>query len=377
MSDVIQLAKQLISIESVTPNDNGCQQLIKNFLQPLGFDCQHLDREDVTNLWARYGNTGPLLVFSGHTDVVPPGPLEAWHSDPFNATIRNNNLYGRGAADMKSSIAAMIVAVKQFIEKTPSFNGSIAFAITSDEEGIAEHGSTAIVDWLQKNNITPDYCLIGEASCEKQFGDMIKTGRRGSLHGTLTVTGKQGHIAYPHKALNAIKLAQPMIDALYQAEWDQGCENFSPTTFDISNCHAGVGAKNVIPGELVLNFNFRFCPASTVESLQQQVANVLLPFKVHYKIEWKVGALPFYTPAGKLANAASIALKEVVGITPEISTIGGTSDGRFFAPLGCEIVELGPINASIHKINEHVNIDELQKLTHTYTKLLHSLFTDN
>ncbi len=374
MSNVIELAKQLINIESVTPNDNGCQQLITDFLQPLGFNCQQLDRKGVKNLWARYGTDGPLLVFSGHTDVVPPGPLDSWNSDPFIATERDGNLYGRGTADMKSAIAAMILATKQFTENTPNFNGSIAFAITSDEEGPAEHGSTAIVDWLKANHIKPDYCLIGEASCEKQFGDMIKTGRRGSLHGTLTVNGKQGHIAYPHKALNAIKLAQPMIDALYQIEWDQGCENFSPTTFDISNCHAGVGAKNVIPGELVLNFNFRFCPSSTVESLQQQVEHALSEFNEHYKIDWNVGALPFYTPAGRLAQAASNAIKEVADISPEISTIGGTSDGRFFAPLGCEIVELGPINASIHKINEHVNINDLQKLARTYLILLKRLF---
>ncbi len=375
MSDVTELAKQLINIESITPNDAGCQQLITDFLKPLGFQCETLDREDVSNLWARLGDQAPLFVFSGHTDVVPPGPLNDWQSQPFTATERDGNLYGRGSADMKSAIAAMMVAAKRFIHDHSDFNGSIAFAITSDEEGPAEHGTTAIIDWLKGQNLTPDYCLVGEASCEQQFGDTIKVGRRGSLHGQLTVHGIQGHIAYPHKADNAIKLAQPIIEALYAVEWDQGFDNFSPTSFEISNCHAGVGAKNIIPGELVLDFNFRFCPASTTESLQRQVERALSACEADYSIEWSISALPFYTAPAKLANAASLAIQETTGLTPTASTIGGTSDGRFFAPLGCEIVELGPINDSIHKTNEHINLNDLQQLSETYYLTLKRLLS--
>lgn len=374
MSQVIELAKQLINIESITPNDNGCQQLITRFLSPLGFSCQSLDRQNVKNLWARYGTQGPLLVFSGHTDVVPPGPQKEWSTAPFSATEKDNNLYGRGAADMKSSIAAMMCAAKRFIKEQPNFNGSIAFAITSDEEGPALDGSTAIVDWLQSNNIIPDYCLVGEASCDQQFGDTIKVGRRGSLHGKLIVLGKQGHIAYPHKGKNAIKLAQPLIEKLYSIEWDQGYTHFPPTSFEISNCHAGVGAKNVIPGELTLDFNFRFCPASSVESLQQQVIDALDSLTDAYSLSWQIGSMPFYSEPGRLTEAAHQSVNACTGIEPELSTAGGTSDGRFFSPLGTEVVEFGPINASIHQVNEHTNLSDLINLEHTYAQILSQLF---
>ncbi|MDF1759798.1 MAG: succinyl-diaminopimelate desuccinylase [Coxiellaceae bacterium] len=374
MNDVVELASQLINKESVTPNDNGCQTLIADLLTPLGFEIQTINQHDVNNLWARIGNDGPLFVFSGHTDVVPPGPADNWHTPPFVATEKDNSLYGRGAADMKSAIAAMVVAVQRYLADHKTLSGSIAFAITSDEEGPSEYGSKSIVEWLQQHDIKPDYCLIGEASSDQQFGDMIKVGRRGSLHGHLTIRGKQGHIAYPQKAINPIQIAQPAIAALYAYEWDQGCDEFLPTSFQMSNCHSGVGAKNVIPGEMMIDFNFRYNPQSTAESLKQAVHNTLDQCEVDYSIDWSVGALPFSSPAGKLRQAASDAIKKVAGITTTANTVGGTSDGRFFAPLGCEIVEVGPINASIHQVNEHINIEDLRSLVDVYHEILRNLF---
>ncbi|MDF1653658.1 MAG: succinyl-diaminopimelate desuccinylase [Coxiellaceae bacterium] len=374
MSNVVELASQLINIESVTPNDNGCQPLITEQLIPLGFEVQTINQQDVNNIWARYGNEGPLLVFSGHTDVVPPGPTDNWKTPPFTATEQNGLLYGRGAADMKSAIAAMIIAVQQYLADNKKINGSIAFAITSDEEGPSEYGSKSIVKWLQQQSIQPDYCLIGEASSDQQFGDMIKVGRRGSLHGHLVIKGKQGHIAYPQKASNAIQIAQPAIEALYAHEWDQGSDDFLPTSFQMSNCHSGVGAKNVIPGEMVIDFNFRYNPQSTAETLQQATHQILDNCQIDYTLDWEVGALPFSSPDGKLRQAASEAINKVAGITPEANTVGGTSDGRFFAPLGCEIVEVGPINASIHQVNEHINIEDLHSLVDVYHEILRNLF---
>ncbi len=374
MTDVVALASQLINKESITPNDNGCQSLISDLLTPLGFKVQTINQHDVNNLWARIGTDGPLFVFSGHTDVVPPGPAAHWHTPPFTATEKNGLLYGRGAADMKSAIAAMVIAVQRYLADNKSLNGSIAFAITSDEEGPSEYGSKSIVEWLQQQSIKPDYCLIGEASSDQQFGDMIKVGRRGSLHGHLTIRGKQGHIAYPQKAINPIQIAQPAIAALYAYEWDQGCDEFLPTSFQMSNCHAGVGAKNVIPGEMMIDFNFRYNPQSTAGSLKQAVHNILDQCEVEYSIDWSVGALPFSSPAGKLRQAASDAIKKVAGITTTANTVGGTSDGRFFAPLGCEIVEVGPINASIHQVNEHINIEDLRSLVDVYHDILRNLF---
>ncbi|MDF1795900.1 MAG: succinyl-diaminopimelate desuccinylase [Coxiellaceae bacterium] len=374
MNDIVELASQLINRESVTPNDNGCQSIISDLLTPLGFDIQTINQHGVSNIWARIGNDGPLLVFSGHTDVVPPGPEANWQTPPFTATEKNGALYGRGAADMKSAIAAMVIAVQRFLADNKKLNGSIAFAITSDEEGPSEYGSKSIVEWLQQQGIKPDYCLIGEASSDQQFGDMIKVGRRGSLHGHLTIRGTQGHIAYPQKAINPIQIAQPAIAALYEHEWDQGCDEFLPTSFQMSNCHSGVGAKNVIPGEMLIDFNFRYNPQSTAESLKQAVHQILDRCDIDYTIDWSIGALPFSSPAGKLRQAASAAIQKVASITTEANTVGGTSDGRFFAPLGCEIVEVGPINASIHQVNEHINIDDLRSLVDVYHEILRNLF---
>lgn len=373
VDDTLKLAVELINRESITPNDAGCQDLLIRELTLMGFEIQQLPSGKVKNFWARRGTQGPLLVFSGHTDVVPPGPLEKWHSPPFTGDVRDECLFGRGAADMKGALAAMIIACRNFIAENPKHAGSIAFMITSDEEGDAEDGTVKLVQYCQKKNIKPDWCLIGEASSQIDLGDVIKVGRRGSLHGFLQVIGKQGHIAYPHLADNPIHRSFKVLDELTRVTWDNGDEFFTPTSFQIYNIQADPGASNIIPGTLTARFNFRFSPASPAEQLKQKVHKILDDHDLSYKIEWKVSGQPFFTPPGRLAEACKIAVEKICQRTPNANTTGGTSDGRFIAALGCEIVELGPPNKSIHQINEHIKLDDLTRLTQLYQTILKQL----
>ncbi|MBM3396948.1 MAG: succinyl-diaminopimelate desuccinylase, partial [Betaproteobacteria bacterium] len=324
----LTLTQALMRRRSVTPQDGDCQQMLAQRLRPLGFDIHNLRHGDVDNLWARRGSTGPLLCFAGHTDVVPTGPLERWSSDPFEPQLRQGKLYGRGAADMKSSIAAFVVATERFVARHPDHQGSIAYLITSDEEGVAVDGTVKVVEWLKARNERLDYCIVGEPTSVKQLGDMIKNGRRGSMSGTLRVKGLQGHVAYPHLARNPVHLAAPALAELAAEKWDEGSEYFPPTTWQISNINAGTGAPNVIPGELTVLFNFRFSTASTAEGLQQRLCAVLDKHGLDYAIEWSISGMPFITPRGKLVDALSGAIEEVTGVRTELSTTGGTSDGR-------------------------------------------------
>ena len=372
-NDTLKLTRQLIALRSVTPDDAGCQPLLAQRLEQAGFQIEHLRFGEVDNLWARRGNTVPLLCFAGHTDVVPTGPLEQWSSDPFTPTIRNGCLYGRGAADMKASLAAFITAIEAFIAQHPQHKGSIALLITSDEEGPAVNGTVKVVETLKARNETLDYCIVGEPTCVSSLGDTIKNGRRGSLSGYLTVHGIQGHIAYPHLAKNPIHLAAPAIAELAQIEWDQGNEYFPPTTWHISNINGGTGATNVIPGTVNLIFNFRFSTASTVESLQTKVYKILDNHNLKYEIKWELAGKPFLTQKAELANAMSVSIKTVTGIEPELSTSGGTSDGRFIADICGQVVEFGPCNATIHKLNEHVDIADIEPLSRIYQKAMEQL----
>ena len=375
MTDVSvrELITTLIQLESITPNDGGCQKIINNSLRDIGFDIVDVSSHDVTNTFARFGNDGPLLVFAGHTDVVPPGPLAKWTSPPFEPTIRDGILYGRGAADMKSSIAAMVVACGNFLKKHPKPKGSIGFMITSDEETVAEHGTIKIVEYCKQHHIKVDYCLVGEPSSVTQLGDTVKVGRRGSLYGYLTVIGKQGHIAYPHLADNPIHRCFEALNALAQYQWDKGNDDFDPTSFQLYNIHADSGATNVIPGTLTTHFNFRFSPTSNAESLKAQVHAILDRYKLNYELSWAVSSVPFYSKQDKLLPACQKVIAEIAGIDTLPSTTGGTSDGRFIIDLGCEIVELGPINRSIHHIDEHIVLADLDKLTIMYERILEEL----
>ncbi|MFM7759943.1 MAG: succinyl-diaminopimelate desuccinylase [Burkholderiaceae bacterium] len=373
MSKTLALTEQLISLHSVTPADGGCQLKMAERLSPLGFDCETIASGDVTNLWARRGKAQPLLVFAGHTDVVPTGPLERWSSDPFIPTHRDGKLYGRGAADMKTSIAAMIVAVEEFVAAHPNHTGSIGFLITSDEEGPAIDGTVIVCDRLKARGEQLDYCIVGEPTSVKHIGDMIKNGRRGTMSGKLVIKGVQGHIAYPHMAKNPIHLAMPALAELASIEWDQGNEYYLPTSWQMSNIHAGTGASNVIPGECVVDFNFRFATSSTVEDLQQRVHTVLDKHGLDYDLKWIVGGLPFLTPRGTLSDALSSAIKDETGIDTELSTTGGTSDGRFIAQICPQVVEFGPTNASIHKIDEHIAVSEIEPLKNIYRRTLEHL----
>jgi len=376
MSDTIQLAIDLISRDSVTPEDRGCQQLMAERLQKIGFNIEPLRYGEVDNLWARRGTDGPLFVFAGHTDVVPTGPLEQWRIDPFKPEITADGmLYGRGAADMKGSLAAMVTACERFIEQHPQHRGSIGFLITSDEEGPAVNGTVKVVQHLQARNEHIDYCLVGEPSSTDKLGDVVKNGRRGSFSGELTVRGQQGHVAYPHLAENPIHKAAPALAELAATEWDQGNEFFPPTTFQISNIHAGTGANNVIPGELHILFNLRYSTAVTHTELQQRIEALLDKYQLDYHIDWNLSGEPFLTPEGELVDATCKAIREVCGYDTELSTAGGTSDGRFIAPSGAQVIELGPLNATIHKINEHVRAADLDLLSETYEKILHNLLT--
>jgi succinyl-diaminopimelate desuccinylase len=369
----LELAKQLIARPSVTPDDAGCQQLMIERLQPLGFEVHRLRFGKVDNFWARRGTTSPLLVFAGHTDVVPTGPLEQWSSDPFTPVIRDGHLYGRGAADMKGSLAAFITAIEDFVTAHPNHQGSIGLLITADEEGPSIDGTAKVVEWLEARGEKIDYCLVGEPSCVEQLGDTIKNGRRGSLNGRLVVHGRQGHVAYPHLARNPIHLAAAALADLAATEWDQGNEFFPPTSFQISNIHAGTGAENVVPGQLELLFNFRFSTAVTVDQLKTRVEAALKRHMLDYELSWKLSGPPFLTPPGALVEAVRQAIRAERGIDTHLSTSGGTSDGRFIAPTGAQVVELGPLNATIHQIDERVRVDDLAALSRIYTHTLNRL----
>lgn len=374
MSETIDLAQALIQVDSVTPEDKGCQQMIADYLEPLGFKNESMPFGDVTNLWSRRGNESPCLVFAGHTDVVPTGPVDAWKFPPFSAHIEGDMLYGRGAADMKSSIACFMAASRRFVESYPEHRGSIAFLITSDEEGPAVDGTVKVVETLEARNEKFEYCLVGEPSSSQKLADSIKNGRRGSLNGKLTVKGIQGHIAYPDLADNPIHNLAPALEQLVNINWDHGNEYFPPTSFQVSNIHAGTGVTNVIPGEIEVLFNFRFSTEHTAEALQQSVQAVLDHHNLDYDIEWNLSGNPFITEGdGELIQAVKQACQSIVGYEPELSTGGGTSDGRFIAPTGAQTIELGPLNDTIHKVNECVSVSDLNKLTDIYYQIMINL----
>lgn len=375
MSTPIDLAMQLISRPSVSPADSGCQEILITRLQPLGFNIERLPYGNVTNLWARRGTKAPLFCFVGHTDVVPTGPLDSWHSDPFTPEIRNGKLYGRGAADMKGSIAAMLVAVEEFIAVHPNFPGSIAFLITSDEEALAVDGTVRVMEVLNARNEKIDWCLVGEPTCNNYLGDTIKNGRRGSLSGRLQIIGKQGHIAYPQLAKNPFHASVETLSKLCSETWDNGNEFFPPTSFQISNVHMGAGVDNVIPAQLAIWFNFRFSTALNVETIQRRVKARLDGGGFEYALQWITPhAQSYLTPPGKLVDATVQAILAVTGQKAELSTGGGTSDGRFVATSGAQVLEFGPLNTTIHQINECVGVEELETLTHIYRRVLELIF---
>lgn len=374
-SAVLHLTEELIRRPSVTPLDEGCQQLMADRLAALGFDIESMFFEDTLNLWARRGQGKPLFCFAGHTDVVPTGPLEQWHSPPFEPEIRDGLLYGRGTADMKGSLAAMIVATERFLAKNPLLTGDIAFLITSDEEGPFINGTKRVIETLEARQEKISWCLVGEPSSTQQVGDVIKNGRRGSLTGYLQIKGVQGHVAYPHLVDNPIHKAAPALAALSAEVWDHGNAFFPATSFQISNIHAGTGATNVVPGELSLTFNFRYSTEVTAEQLQQRVLALLDQHQLQYDIEWVLNGLPFLTDRGPLVEAAVKAVRLVQGFETSLETTGGTSDGRFIAPTGAQVVELGPCNGTIHKINEHVRVADLDLLTDMYEAILWHLLT--
>ncbi|WP_024873090.1 succinyl-diaminopimelate desuccinylase [Tolumonas lignilytica] len=374
---VLSLTKDLIARPSVTPADEGCQTMMAEFLAPLGFTVEPMVFHDTTNLWARKGNSNPVFCFAGHTDVVPSGPAEKWNTPPFEPTIIDGMLYGRGTADMKGSIAAMMAAVKRFTIDHPLHQGSIAFLITSDEEGPFINGTPKVIETLEARQEKITWCLVGEPSSTQQIGDVVKNGRRGSLTGDLTVFGIQGHVAYPHLAENPVHLASPALAELASKKWDNGNEFFPATSFQIANINAGTGASNVIPGELHVQFNFRYSTELTDSQIKEQVEEILQKHNLRYEIKWTLSGQPFLTGSGKLVEATQQAIQEVTGRTTELSTSGGTSDGRFIAPTGAQVIELGPINATIHKVNECVNIDDLETLSNIYYKMMQKLLVDN
>ncbi len=377
LSPTLSLAMDLIARPSVTPEDAGCQALLIERLQRLGFNIESLPFEDVTNLWARRGTTGPLFCFAGHTDVVPSGPASQWSHPPFEPQIHEGNLYGRGAADMKGSIAAFITALERFIAHHPDHAGSIALLITSDEEGDFINGTTRVVDVLEARHEKIDWCIVGEPSSTCKTGDIIKNGRRGSISGSLTIHGKQGHVAYPHLVRNPIHLAAPALAELSTAVWDQGNDYFPPTSFQISNIHAGTGATNVVPGELEVKFNLRFSTELSADQIKQRVHAILDSHQLSYALDWVLSGNPFITEAGALVDACRDSIKAITGLDAELSTSGGTSDGRFIAPTGAQVIELGPCNATIHQINEHVRAEDLNTLSALYENILARLLTEN
>ena len=370
MSATLDLAIDLIRRPSVTPDDADCQRVMIDRLERLGFVCEPMRFGDVDNLWARRGTEGPVFCFAGHTDVVPPGPAAQWQSRPFEPEMRDGILYGRGAADMKGSLAAMVTATERFVARCPDHTGSIAFLITSDEEGPATDGTVKVVEALEDRGERIDWCLVGEPSSTDHVGDTVKNGRRGSLGGVLTVRGRQGHVAYPHLAFNPIHALAPVLAELAVEEWDQGNAFFPPTTFQVSNVNAGTGATNVIPGECRVVFNFRFSTESSAASLKARVGALLDRAGLDYTLDWHLSGLPFLTPRGELVDAAIASIREVIGIETTLSTAGGTSDGRFIAPTGAQVLELGPRNATIHQVNECVAIDELEELSSMYEGIL-------
>ena len=373
MNKTLELAKSLISRPSVTPNDKGCQAIMIDRLEKIGFKIHPLKFGDVDNFWATHGDTGPIFSFAGHTDVVPAGDDDAWKTPPFEPTVKDGLLFGRGAADMKGGLASMLVATENFIEKNPNHKGTVAFLITSDEEGVAVNGTVKVMDYLKNNNQKIDYCLLGEPSSTSMLGDVIKNGRRGSLNAILTVKGKQGHIAYPHLAENPIHLATSALNDLCQQQWDNGNEYFPATSFQISNIHSGSRVTNVIPGEVEIMFNFRYSTETTKEELQKKVNDILDSHKLNYSIDWSHSGYPFLTPQGELVSACVDAIEKIKSIRPELSTSGGTSDGRFIAQEGTQVVELGPINATIHQVNESVLVQDLEDLSRIYSQILTNL----
>jgi len=366
MTKTLDIAKRLIEIDSITPNDNGCINIIKSELNNLNFEYQSIDSNGVSNLYAKRGESRPSIIFAGHVDVVPPGPLDKWQSDPFIPTAKDGLLYGRGSADMKSSIAAFIVAINEFTAEFPNHKGSIGLFITSDEEGIATDGTKKIVEHFIHNNQDIDYCIVGEPTSAEKFGDTIKNGRRGSLSATLIVKGIQGHIAYPHLIDNPIHRSASIIDELKKISWDDGNEYFPKTSWQVSNINAGTGATNVVPGDVIIQFNFRHSTECTPDQLKNEVEMVVKKHADEYELNWEIPSEPYLTQKGFLTDVLTSAISDITGITPKVSTTGGTSDGRFIAKICKQVVEFGPINASIHKINEHVNIDDIEKLKEIY-----------
>lgn len=373
MSATLELARQLISRASVTPDDEGCQLLMCERLEKIGFSIEAMPFGDVANFWARRGKDGPLLAFAGHTDVVPTGPLDQWRTDPFQPTVTDGMLYGRGAADMKGSLAAMVTACESFIDTHPSHRGSIGFLITSDEEGPSVNGTVKVVETLESRHEKIDWCLVGEPSSVDTLGDVIKNGRRGSINGVLTIRGKQGHVAYPQLAANPFHLAAPALNELVAMQWDGGNGHFPPTSFQIANIHAGTGVENVIPGELEVQFNLRFSTELNEQLIKQRIHTLLDKHNLDYSIDWRLSGNPFLTPAGELVDAAKAAIRDTMALETELSTSGGTSDGRFIAPTGAQVVELGPVNATIHQVNECVSVAALDQLSSIYSKILHTL----
>ncbi len=375
MSAVVDLTQELVRRRSVTPDDAGCQTLIAERLIKLGFKSERLRFGDVDNLWATHGSGAPVFAFLGHTDVVPTGDVAQWSSDPFTPTVRDGRLYGRGAADMKAGVAAMVVTLEEFVAANPDHTGTVALLLTSDEEGPTNlHGVRRVVEEFRSRGQRIDWCVVGEPSSAQRLGDIVRVGRRGSLSGKLTVRGVQGHVAYPEKVRNPIHLAAPALTQLASAKWDDGNAEFPPTSFQISNINAGTGALNVVPGTVVVNFNFRFCTASTTQMLRDRVEAILREHELDFAIDWNVSGEPFVTQDGKLRRAAMQAIAEICGITPKFDTGGGTSDARFIAPMGAEVVEIGPVNASIHKIDENVPIDELETLPRLFLRIMEKLF---
>ena len=366
MTKTLDIAKRLIEIDSITPNDNGCINIIKSELNNLNFEYQSIDSNGVSNLYAKRGESSPSIIFAGHVDVVPPGPLDKWQSDPFIPTAKDGLLYGRGSADMKSSIAAFIVAINEFTAEFPNHKGSIGLFITSDEEGIATDGTKKIVEHFIHNNQDIDYCIVGEPTSAEKFGDTIKNGRRGSLSATLIVKGIQGHIAYPHLIDNPIHRSASIIDELKKISWDNGNEYFPKTSWQVSNINAGTGATNVVPGDVTIQFNFRHSTECTPDQLKNEVEMIVKKHADEYELNWEIPSEPYLTQKGFLTDVLTSAISDITGITPKVSTTGGTSDGRFIAKICKQVVEFGPINASIHKINEHVNIDDIEKLKEIY-----------
>ncbi len=373
MSPTLALTEELVALSSITPDDNGCQRRLIELLAPLGFVCETIASNGVTNLWARKGTASPVFVFAGHTDVVPTGPVEQWESKPFEPTHRDGKLYGRGVADMKTSIAAMVVACQEFTAAHPDHQGSIAFLITSDEEGPATDGTVLVCEKLLERGVTIDYCLVGEPTSAHILGDVIKNGRRGSLTGQLVIKGVQGHIAYPQLARNPIHLAAPALAELAAEQWDLGNEYYLPTSWQMSNIHAGTGANNVIPGELSVDFNFRFSTASTADGLEARVHAILDKHNLTYELTWTLSGLPFLTPRCALSDALSSAIFDETGVHTELSTTGGTSDGRFIARMCKQVIEFGPPNASIHKIDEHIEVRFIDPLKNIYRRTLENL----